>query len=258
MDLLTNLDLGIFALLCLVYFAAGFIDSIAGGGGLISLPALLLTGLPPENVIATNKTACAFGTAVSLFNYSRNKLVVWRLALTGLPFAILGGVLGSEALLTFSSESIGKIIVLLLPVGVIATLIPQKNTNQIYVSTPWHLYLLSPVICLTIGFYEGFFGPGTGSFFILAFHIAMGMGLVQASATAKVFNLAASTSAIVVFAFNGTILFFMVLPFAICNILGNLLGSNSAIRLGQSLVRKVLLVSLSILFATLVWRILKN
>ena len=110
-----ELELSLLLPLCLVGLAAGFVDSVAGGGGLLTLPAVLLTGLPPDVAIGTNKLAGSLGTGASLLTYARSGLVVWRLALCGLPAALLGGVIGSRVLLLFDSAVIGKIILVLLP-----------------------------------------------------------------------------------------------------------------------------------------------
>lgn len=247
-----ELELWVVIILCGVYFAAGFIDSIAGGGGLISIPAFLLTGIPPELALGTNKLAAAIGTASSLLTYSRSGLIVWRLALVGLPIALLGGFLGSKVLMFFDSETIGRLVVFLLPLGIFATLIPKKETGRKKEITTLTLYLIVPAICAVIGFYDGFFGPGTGSFFILALYFIVGLGLVQASATAKIFNLASNFSSLCVFVLHGKVLYTLALPLAASNIAGNIIGSKMAIRIGSAFVRKMLIFSLTLLMISLI------
>lgn len=254
-----ELELWVVALVCAAFFAAGFIDSIAGGGGLISLPAFLLTGLPPEVVLGTSKTATAFGTGAALANYARSGLVIWRMALGGIPASLLGAWLGSQAILLFDSDTIGKIMLFLLPVGAAVTLMPKKAvaiSREAGDLTFRHLYVYNPLICLTLGIYDGFFGPGTGSFFIIAYFFFLQIGMVQASATAKVFNLATNISSMAVFALNGCVLLWLALPLAACNIAGNLAGSRLAIRIGAGFVKKILYVSLSLLFVSLIWKFL--
>lgn len=248
-----ELELWIVALLCCVYFAAGFIDSIAGGGGLLSVPAFLLTGFPPEIVLGTNKLASCCGMSVALRNYARSGLVVWRSALVGVPVVVLGGALGSKALLLFDSGTIGKIIVVLLPIGIAATFLPKKDRG-VQELTPKKLYTLLPLICLVLGFYEGFFGPGTGSFFILALHFIMGFGLLHATATTKLLNLAAGMSGLAVFMWHDKVLYLLAIPLAVANICGNYAGSKMAIKIGPSCVKRFLSVSLTLLFASLVWK----
>jgi len=250
-----ELDILVIFLLCLVYFCSGFIDSIAGGGGLLATPAFLLAGVPPDAVLGTNKMIASLGTASSLITYARSGMVLWKLAAVGLPASLLGGFMGTRTLLLFSNASIGKIIVILLPFGIIATLAPKKlskdTTSEL---TPLQLYVLTPLICWAVSFYAGFFGPGSGSFFILALHYGLGLGLVQAAGSNKLFNLASSVGALYVFILNGKVLFSLVLPMAACCIAGNILGSTAAVRTGSDLVRKVLRFSLSLLFISLVWK----
>lgn len=249
-----ELELWIILLLCGVYFFAGFVDSVAGGGGLIAVPVFLLTGIPPEFVLGTNKLAAAIGTGSSVLTYSKSGLIVWRLALIGLPVALLGGFLGSKILMFFDSETIGRLVVFFLPLGILATLMPKKETSQKRKLTKLSLYVIAPVICLLIGFYDGFVGPGTGSFFILALHFALGLGLVQASATSKILNLATNFSSLCVFVLHGKVLYILAIPLALANIAGNIIGSKMAIRIGSTFVRKILILSLFILLVSLVWK----
>jgi hypothetical protein len=111
-----------------------------------------------------------------------------------------------------------------------------------------------PPICLMIGFYDGFFGPGTGSFLIIAFYLLVGLDLIHASATAKAFNLASNIGALSVFLIEGKVIFLLGLPLAIANVAGNYLGSSLAIKMGNSMVRGFLFISLSILFISLFWK----
>ncbi len=249
-----ELEIWVIALLCSAYFAAGFIDSIAGGGGLISVPAFLLTGTPPEVVLGTNKLASCCGMATALRNYARSGLVVWRAAWVGVPVVLVGAALGAKALLFFDSEAVGKIIVALLPLGILATFMPKKDQGKHQDITPRGLYVHLPIICLILGFYEGFFGPGAGSFFILAQHFILRFGLLQASATTKLLNLGAGLSAVVVLMWHGKVLYLLALPLAAANICGNYMGSKLAIRIGAAFVRRLLSVSLSLLFISLIWK----
>lgn len=237
-----------------VSFLAGFVDSIAGGGGLIMLPALLLAGIPPQNALGTNKFGSTFGTGVALVNFVRNKKVIWRIAIVGILFTLTGSFLGTKTILLFSNQVIGKIIVLLLPFAILGALAPRKERPLNEALTKWDLYLKVPLICFSIGFYDGFFGPGTGSFLIIAFYVWIGLNLVQASATAKVFNFLSNVAALTVFLIEGKVLFWLGVPLAIANIIGNHLGSMLAIKKGSQVVKGFLMVSLTILFISLIWK----
>jgi len=248
----------IIAALSCVSFAAGFIDSIAGGGGLLLIPALLVAGVPPQSALGTNKFASVFGTGIATINFIRNKMVVWKIAAFGVAFSLLGSFLGSRAILVFSDATVGKIIVFLLPVAVAVTLVPKKPREGEWELSGARLLLAVPLICLCIGFYDGFFGPGTGSFLILAFYLLAGLDLVRASATAKVFNLASGVSALTVFLFGGKVLFEIGVPLAVANVAGNYAGSALAIKRGSKVVKTFLVVSLSIAFVSLLLKYFKK
>lgn len=246
---------GILSLLCTAYFLAGFVDSIAGGGGLIGIPVFLLTGIPPDYALGTNKLAACLGTSCSLLTYSQKGYVLWKLAVAGIPAALLGGFFGSKAILYFDVETIGKMIVILLPLAIFITLAPKKNLNTDR-EVGKKQKLLTPLVCFMLGFYDGFLGPGTGSFFILALHYFLGFNLVKASATSKIFNLATGISSFVVFALHGKVLYFVGIPLAFANIAGNFLGSKMAINVGEKFVRKNLIFTLMLLFITLLWKLI--
>lgn len=237
-----------------VSFLAGFVDSIAGGGGLIMLPALLLAGIPPQNSLGTNKFGSTFGTGVALANFVRSKKVIWGIATVGVVFTLSGSFLGTKTILLFSNEVIGKIIVFLLPLAVLGALAPRKERALNETLSKWDLYFKVPLICFSIGFYDGFFGPGTGSFLIIAFYVWIGINLVHASATAKVFNFLSNVAALTVFLIEGKVLFWLGVPLAIANIIGNYLGSMLAIKKGSRVVKGFLMVSLTILFISLIWK----
>ncbi len=181
-------------------FAGGFIDAISGGGGLLTIPALLLTGVPPHLALGTNKVSACCGTTVALFNFAKHGLVNWRMAGYGIIFSIIGSWLGAWLALILESALLGKVLVALLPLAMIATLLPQKQHDDILPPRDgFRFWVLLPIVCVAIGLYDGFFGPGTGIFLILALHWVLKMGLIQASATAKAFNLASNVSAAVSF-----------------------------------------------------------
>lgn len=236
-------------------FLAGFVDSISGGGGLLLMPALLFAGLPPQTALGTNKFANSIGTSFALVNFMRSKKVVWRIAAIGISFSLLGAFLGSKAILVFPNETVGKIIVILLPLAVLGVFIPKiKRVNSSDDLLPRALYNRVVPICLVIGFYDGFFGPGTGSFLIIAFYAFVGLDLLHASATAKVFNLSSNIGALIVFLIEGKVVFLLGLPLALANIAGNYLGSTLAIKVGSKVVKGFLLVSFVILFISLFWK----
>ena len=235
-------------------FVAGFIDSIAGGGGLITIPALLLSGLPPQLALGTNKVGCCLGTGVAMLNFARSNLILWRLALLGVGFSLVGAGIGTELALYISPDLLGKVLVLLLPFAMLATLMPKKEQKNPPLTSGRRYWILAPLCFLIVGIYDGFFGPGTGSFLILALHWVLRISLLEASATSKVMNFASNLGARFLFIWNGAVIWSVGLPMMAANIAGNWLGSRLAIKVGTEAVRRFLWVSLSLLLATLIWR----
>lgn len=235
---------------------AGFIDSVAGGGGLITLPSLLAVGLPPHIALGTNKFQSMFGTSFALLNFTRKKKVVWKIAAVGVPVALAGSVLGAKIALFVPASVVAKIIVAVIPPlaafvffsGRVLKLRHEGGTKG------WHIWVLTPIACLLIGTYDGFLGPGTGTFLIIALAFLSRMQLVEASATAKTFNLASNVGAFVTFLVSGCVYFPYAMAMAGFNIMGNIIGSHYAMKHGREFIKKILLVSLSLLFIYLVWK----
>jgi uncharacterized membrane protein YfcA len=241
-------------LLCLAFFIAGFIDSIAGGGGLITLPSLLFAGVPPQFALGTNKLASTFGTGTAVFNFVRSKKVNWKVVAFGIVFSLGGAFVGSQTVMIFDQEIVGKIIVFMLPLGVIAVLIPRKGIISGSELTKRDLRLKIPLICLIIGFYDGFFGPGTGSFLTLSFFFFTRMKLIDATANAKVFNLMSNVGGLTAFILGSKVLFLLAIPIALSNMAGNFLGSRLAIKRGEGVIRVFLIFAFVMLLVSLVWK----
>lgn len=249
-----EVPLSILLLLCLFFFLAGLVDSIAGGGGLITVPAMLVCGIPPHAALGTAKFASTLGMLTSLWTFARSRLIVTSIAPLGFAASFLGAVGGSSLTMLIDSAILGKLLIFLLPVGMVISLFSRRPASCEESLPPRFLKLKVFLLCLTIGVYGGFFGPGTGSFFILVQNFVLRMGLVRASATAKVFNLASNAGALTTFATGGVVMWSLGLPLAIANILGNQAGVRLAIRVGGKAVRAFLYVTLSLLTATLIYR----
>lgn len=239
----------------LASYLAGVLDSIAGGGGLVTMPAMLLAGVPPHASLGTNKFASSLGTAMSLFTYARSGLVEWHTAPLGIAASLTGAWSGSLVALYLDPALMGKVMVGLLPVGMLITLLPKKENRgkPVILSGP-RFWMALGFVGFGVGMYDGFFGPGAGSFYILAFHWVLRMGLIQASATAKIFNLASNIGALATFLWHGEVFFALGIPMAIASMAGNWTGSRIAIKKGAPMVRKVLLVSLSLLMVSLLYK----
>jgi len=252
-----DISISAIILLSLVSFGAGFIDSIAGGGGLLMLPSYLLAGLPPHMAMGTNKLVATMGTGVAVTNFIRKGKASLKIILFGLLFAVVGAFIGSKIILLFDHNTVNKIIIFLLPLGMIATLYPKKNILEKENLKNIDFYLKLPLICFSTGFYDGFFGPGTGAFIALSLHVFLKLNLIEATANAKIFNLLAHLGALIAFVINNKILYIIVLPLMITNMIGNYLGSHLTIKKGEKFIRLFLIIILIILLITLIWKLKK-
>lgn len=248
-----ELEVWIVTLLCAVLFCSGFMDGIVGGGGLISLPALLLAGLPPEAALGTNKFVAYCGVAASFGTYARSGVVFWKAARTGIPAMLLGAIIGAKCLLALDSAVIGKVLIFMLPIGIFAFFMPRKDRGA-REKRPGDLTFRLPLICMILGLYDGFFGPGCGTFFAIAFHLFLGFGLIPAVATSKMISLVGGMGGVIVFILKGNVNFLLGMPLGLCCVIGNIVGSRMAMRVGPGLVRRFLVVSLALLFGSLVWK----
>ncbi|CAG9297449.1 sulfite exporter TauE/SafE family protein [Celerinatantimonas diazotrophica] len=259
MELFGN-DITLLILIALMVsaFAAGFIDSVAGGGGLILVPSFILAGLPPQLALGQEKIVSTLGTIAAIRNFIRNKKVIWTAVATGIPAGLIGAYAGAQAILYFDPDTIGKIILFMLPFGIILSFIPKKNRNEDN-SAPINKTVILfgvPTAVFVIGFYDGFFGPGTGSFLILALHYLLRFDLVSASATSKLFNFSSNIGALFAFMIAGNVLYMLAMPLVAMNLLGNHVGSSSAMKYGAKLIQRTISVSLSLLMISLGYKFL--
>ncbi|WP_292230387.1 TSUP family transporter [Brevundimonas sp.] len=230
----------IIALLCLAAVAAGFVDAIAGGGGLITVPALLAAGIPPVAAIATNKVQASFGTASATWSYWRAGRIDFGLLKWPLGSTLLGAAMGAFAVTVADT----RWLMVLLPVLLIAIAFyflfgPKANDEDAHARlTP----LAYSAVAGGIGFYDGFFGPGAGSFYALSLVTLMGMGLTRATANTKALNLMSNVVSVVVLAAGGHVMWLLGGSMAVGQIIGGRLGAHSAMRFGPRLIRPLLVV----------------
>ncbi len=234
--------------LCFFAFLAGFIDSIVGGGGLIQLPALLifLPHLPIATLLGTGKVPSIAGTSVATWRYARNVQIPWTSVLPAAISAFVFSFLGARTVSLLDPALLRPLILVLLISVFIYTLV-KKDLGAIHAPrlTPVAEKWYAIAIGTAIGFYDGFFGPGTGSFLIFAFVGLFGFDFLSASASAKTVNLATNLSALAYFAATGNIRYEIAIPMAVCSVLGSLVGSNLAISKGSTFVRLLFLVVVS-------------
>ncbi|SDU84507.1 hypothetical protein SAMN04488544_0849 [Microlunatus sagamiharensis] len=245
---LLGVDLPVWTLAALVLaaFVAGWVDAVVGGGGLVQLPALLIglpPGTPPAAILGTNKVSSMWGTATSSITYARRVRPDWRTVLPLVVFAAAGSALGAQLAKLLPKDAFTPIVlVALVAVGVYTWRRPQLGlTNAVRHSGGAH-YGRTAVIGLVVGAYDGFLGPGTGSFFVIALVGVLGYGFLEASAKAKIANLVTNLAALAVFAAHGTVLWGLGLVMGAANLLGGYLGARTAIARGSAFVRRVFLV----------------
>lgn len=227
-------------ILCLFAFSAGFVDAIVGGGGLIQLPALLIF-LPQyaiPTIIGTHKLASVSGTLVAASQYMKRIKVDWKIML---PAVLVTGVfaLMGARLVTSLDKNVLKPLILGLLVAVLLYTLFKKNLGTSHSPKYQGKVLLWGILATgaILGFYDGFFGPGMGSFLIFAFVSIFGLDFVHASAYAKILNCASNIPAIIFFMSSGDVLFDIAIPLGIANIAGSIIGSRLALKKGSSFVR---------------------
>lgn len=247
--------------LCVFAFLAGFVDSVVGGGGLIQLPALFLF-LPPAEaagaaaVLGTNKLSSICGTGMALSQYARRVPLNWRsllpAALTAFVFSFLGA-----RVVTLLNPALLKPLILGLLVAVAIYTFVRKDFGGLHAPrfTARHEQMFGVVVGGVIGFYDGFFGPGTGSFLIFAFIGLFGFDFLTASASAKAINFATNLSAVAYFAATSHILYRYGLPMAVCNVAGSVLGARMAILKGNRFVRVFFLIVIAAMILRFGWEV---
>lgn len=221
---------------------AGLIDSIVGGGGLILVPALFAAfpSSPPATLFGTNKCASVWGTGIATLQYAQRVTMPWKVLIPSALFALAGGFGGAWTVTQVNPDFLRRFLPVVLTAVFVYTL-ARKDLGQLHAPR----YAIGREIglaCLIgaiVGWYDGFFGPGTGSFFIFLFVRVLGYGFLHASAAAKLLNVAANSAALLLFALNGHVWWQLGLIMAGANITGSLVGTRLALKFGPSFVRRV-------------------
>lgn len=254
-SLLANYFIWGMIFLVIASFFAGYVDSIAGGAGLILIPAFIVAGLPPQLALGQEKLVSTVGTIAAIRNFFKSKSIIWKVVPLGIISALIGAYLGAKLILILPAEVLTYIIFGLLPIGLIATLFKGKIAGNSQDSGYKDAPILVVVVCLIVGFYDGFFGPGTGSLFIISLCLINKFNLLNASATSKIFNFSSNIGAFIAFLLAGKMAFLIGIPMIIANLLGNHIGSQQAINTDGAVIKKVLIVTVVILMVTLVFQI---
>ncbi len=235
-----------FLIVCPLALLAGFLDSIAGGGGILTLPAYYLAGLPPTLAAGTNKLSAMMGAAAATVNYAKAGKIVLRVAVPAVLGSLVCGTLGALTLTALPQDTARILVLCCIPVAAVFTLRKPKRQEPRTLAAGTSFWL-SFLIGSGIGFYDGLVGPGTGTFLILLFLYVFRMEAVNASGTGRVVNLASNVAALISLIATGNVLFLLGIPAGICSMIGSTLGSRMTIRKGGGLVRVMMLCVLGLL-----------
>ncbi|MDP5290956.1 TSUP family transporter [Oceanimonas sp. CHS3-5] len=248
-----ELDLLTLGLLALAALLAGFIDAIAGGGGLITVPALLATGMPPTMALATNKLQSCFGSFSASFYYLRRGLIDWRIMKWAVACTFVGSMLGTLLVQRIDASVLEKVLPFLLAAFALYFLfsprVGDEDRQRRLGIIPFAL-----VVGTGVGFYDGFFGPGTGSFFALGFIALAGYSMGRATAHTKLLNFTSNIASLLFFILGGQVVWVAGLTMAGGQFLGARLGSNMVVTRGSRIIRPMLVTVSLVMSARLLWQ----
>ncbi|WP_284703664.1 TSUP family transporter [Clostridium swellfunianum] len=227
-------------ILCPAGFLAAMVDSIAGGGGLISVPAYLMAGVPPHLTLGTNKFSSTAASFTSSLKFARSGKVSSDLLKFIAPLTLVGAVLGVTSVLKISQAFLSTLVlVLILAVGLYTVFSKNIGLEDKFKGLTKKNIFLGMILALSLGFYDGFFGPGTGSFLIFGLISIFGFDFVKASGNGKVLNFISNITSLVMFALNGQINYMLGIPVAICMIFGARIGTVMALKRGAKLIKPI-------------------
>ena len=241
-------------IVCPLVFLAGFIDSIAGGGGLIATPAYMIAGLPMHSVLGTNKAMSMFGTSVAAWKYIKSGNINWKAAIVAALGSFAGSAFGSQMALRINGDTLKTVFVLVLPFVALFVLFgKKKNADETSekVLTGIKFFVVAFLVGVVTGAYDGLIGPGAGTFMIIGFNMFVGLDYIKSGGCAKVVNVASNVSAFISFVTAGQVIWALAIPAAVFSMAGNYIGSSYAIKHGSKLVKKVMIVVLIGIFIKL-------
>lgn len=253
---MANIEIWSLSFLLAMAFLAGFVDSIVGGGGLIQMPALFLAfpNLPIPSLMGTNKFAALSGTALATTRYIKEIEVPWKKLLPAFIAALVFSWIGAGLVSHFPKEGLKPMVIGLLLLVLAFTLVKKDFGKHVGIEPEGNRFLVYAVATgTTMGLYDGFFGPGTGSFLIMAFVMVFNFDLLKASASAKLVNCATNLAALSYFLYHGQVIWAIALPLAASNMIGSFIGSRLALKRGIGFVKVFFVLVVSALLIKLSW-----
>ncbi len=249
------MDIWTFLIVCPLVGLAGFIDAIAGGGGLISLPAYLIAGLPPHAAIGTNKFGSCCGTVVATWQFARHGFIRWKQAVPAVALALVGSWLGARLALMVDPGTFKIIMLIILPLTGVYVL----NKKALQANNPPYsvrrTMLIVALLSFVIGVYDGFYGPGTGTFLMLLLTAVAHVSLNEAAGLTKVINLSTNVAALAVFLTHGVVWMPLALAAAAFSVVGNYMGAKYFVSKGTGFVKPVIIIVLSLFFVKLCYEL---
>ena len=242
------MDVKVYLIVCPLVLLAGFVDAIGGGGGLISLPAYLIAGLPAHQAIATNKMSSTCGTSLAAARFAKKGLIPWKLALPCVAAGLGGAWCGAHLSLLVDTQVLTKVLYVILPLT--AILVLRKGVlkdGETQVKADRKTMLTAAASSLVIGVYDGFYGPGTGTFLIVAFSLFAKMDVRSANGLCKAVNLTTNVTSLIVFLRGGQVVITLGLAAAACNMIGGYLGAGMAMKEGAKITQPIILFVLFLL-----------
>ena len=245
-----------YLIVCPLVFLGGFVDAVAGGGGLISLPAYMIAGLPVHYAIATNKLSSAMGTSVATAKLARGHYIPWKKALPCVIAALIGSNIGANLALLVSDALFKRLMLVILPLTAVYLFRTRDLDIKRAELPPLKSGLISTGIALVIGAYDGFYGPGTGTFLILLLTALAHFRLGEANGVAKSINLATNISSLAVYLTNGKVILILGLVAGLCGIAGNYIGVTFFEQKGSKAVKPIMFTVLALFFIRVLSEIL--
>ena len=243
----TILEFNIYWVIALAFvaFLAGYIDAVAGGGGMLNLPALLFVGVPPVSALAVSKMSAIAGTILAVIKFTLSKRVHWKTVLIAAVPCLVASYLGGKAALNISAEVLAWAILICIPIALTIVLRDKVDSREAEVSNiPKTLLAITP-----IGFYDGILGPGTGTYMTIAVRKILKFDLLKATATIKPLNLLSNIGAAVAFILAGKVIWSIAVPMLVASSVGGWMGSHSAIKGGEVFIWRLLITVLTIMLA---------
>ncbi|WPC39736.1 sulfite exporter TauE/SafE family protein [Clostridium sp. JS66] len=247
-----------YIIVCPLVFLAGFVDAIAGGGGLISIPAFMISGIPVHFAIGTNKLSSSMGTTIATYRYAKNGYIKLKLAACSAVCALMGSSIGAEIALKINDFYFKILMLAILPITAFYVFRKRnfEASENIKTLSTFKTYLICMLIAFFIGMYDGFYGPGAGTFLLLLLTGIAHLGLNLSTGTTKAINLSSNVAALITFMINGKVLLILGLVAGLFSIAGNYIGAGYFTKSGTRIVRPIIITVLAVFFVKVLFDIL--